>query len=295
MAPAPSGDVAGAELIVPKRLPRARTLKGEPKIAHYDSGGGAAGEPPILLLHQSLARSEDWENIFPRLATRYRAIAYDARGHGKSGRAPDYSLRAFADDALRILREIAKEPSVLIGHSLGALAALVAAGDAPDLVRGLVLEDPALNYPKAWVAAEYAPLREGIAAQDPAVLMKAVSKQRLPSPGPRGERTYGELRGFYAAERVVTYFRDVDPAFIDARAAGDEPAAALGKVRAPVLVLAGEPRLGGAVDDPAEWRLKKLADVTVKRFPGSGHLLHGFRPEQFIENIEPFLRKLREA
>jgi len=300
MAPAPSGDVAGAELIVPKRLPRARTLKGEPKIAHYDSGGGAPGEPPILLLHQSLARSEDWENIFPRLATRYRAIAYDARGHGKSGRAPDYSLRAFADDALRILREIAKEPSVLIGHSLGALAALVAAGDAPDLVRGLVLEDPPLNYPKAWVAAEYAPLREGIAAQDPALLMKAVSKQRLPSPGPRGERTYGELRGFYAAERVVTYFRDVDPAFIDARAAGDEPAAALitdaiGKVRAPVLVLAGEPRLGGAVDDPAEWRLKKLADVTVKRFPGSGHLLHGFRPEQFIENIEPFLRKLREA
>src|SRR5205823_4428546 len=192
--------------------PRARTLKGEPKLAHYDSGGGASGEPPIVLLHQSLARSEDWENIFPRLATRYRAIAYDARGHGKSGRAADYSLRAFADDTLRILREIAKEPSVLIGHSLGALAALVAAGDAPELVRGLVLEDPALGYPEPWIAAEYAPLREGIAAQD-----------------------------------------------------------------------------------PAEWRLKKLPDVTVKRFPGSGHLLHGFRPEQFIENIEPFLRKLREG
>jgi len=27
----------------------------------------------------------------------------------------------------------------------------------------------------------------------------------------------------------------------------------------------------------------------------SGHLLHGFRPEQFIENIEPFLRKLRDG
>jgi pimeloyl-ACP methyl ester carboxylesterase len=285
---------------VPKRLPRARTLKGEPKLAHYDSGGGVAGEPPILLLHQSLARSEDWENIFPRLATRYRTIAFDARGHGKSGRAPDYSLRAFADDTLRVLREIAKEPAVLIGHSLGALAALVAAGDAAESVRGLVLEDPPLGYPKAWDPAQYAALRAGIASTEPGVLAKAVSKQPLPSPGPRGERTYGELRGFYAAERVVTYFRDVDPAFIDARTAGDAPAAALiteaiGKVRAPVLVLAGEPRLGGAVDDPAEWRLKKLANVTVKRFPGSGHLLHGFRPEQFIENIEPFLRKLRES
>ena len=205
---------------MPKRLPRARTLKGEPKLAHYDLGGGAAGEPPILLLHQSLARSEDWENIFPRLATRYRTVAYDARGHGRSGRAPDYSLRAFADDALRMLREIVKEPALLVGHSLGALAALIAAGDAPDLVRGLVLEDPALGYAKAWDPAHYAALREGIASTEPAVLAKAVSKFPLPSPGPHGERTYGELRGFYAAERVVTYFRDVDPAFIDARTRG---------------------------------------------------------------------------
>ena len=66
-------------------------------------------------------------------------------------------------------------------------------------------------------------------------------------------------------------------------------------MRAPVLVLAGEPRLGGALDDASEWRLKKLADVTIKRFPGSGHLIHGFRPEQFIENLEPFLRKIREG
>src|SRR2546426_5444262 len=155
---------------MPKRLPRARTLKGDPKLAHYDSGGGAPGEPPIMLLHQSLARSEDWENIFPRLATRYRTVAYDARGHGRSGRASDYSLRAFADDALRMLREIAKEPAILIGHSLGALTALVAAGEAQELVRGLVLEDPALGYPKAWVAAEYAQPREGTAAQGPAGL-----------------------------------------------------------------------------------------------------------------------------
>jgi len=216
---------------MPKRLPRARTLKGDPKLAHYDSGGGAPGEPPIVLLHQSLARSEDWENIFPRLATRYRTVAYDARGHGRSGRAADYSLRAFADDALRMLREIVKEPALLVGHSLGALAALVAAGEAPDLVRGLVLEDPALGYAKAWDPAHYAALREGIASTEPGVLAKAVSKFSLPSPGPHGERTYGELRGFYAAERVVTYFRDVDPAFIDARTDAGMPADVMAKTK----------------------------------------------------------------
>src|SRR5438132_2139 len=168
------------------------------------------------------------------------------------------------------------------------------------LVRGLVLEEPALGYAKAWEPARYATLREALASGDPAALAKATAKQPLPSPGPRGERTYGELRGFYAAERVVTYFRDIDPAFIDARVSGDDPTAAIiadaiARVRAPVLVLAGEPRLGGALDDASEGRIKQVADVTIKRFPGSGHLIHGFRPEQFIENLEPFLRKIREG
>lgn len=284
---------------MPKRLPRARTLKGEPKIAYYDSDGGTAGEPPIVLVHSSLARSEDWENVFPRLATRYRTIAYDARGHGKSGRAQDYSLRAFADDLLRVLGDVAKAPAVLVGHSLGALASLVSAADEPGRVRGLVLEEPYLGYSKAWETERYAAVREALGGSDAAALAKAVAKHPLPSPGPRGERTYGELRGFYAAERVVSYFRDVDPAFIDARIAGDEPAGplitdAIAKVRVPTLVLAGEPRLGGAVDDATEWKLKKIPETTVKRFPGSGHLLHGFRPEQFIENLEPFLRRIRE-
>ena len=285
---------------MPKRLPRARTLKGDPKLAYYDSGTTQGSEPAIVLSHSSLSRSEDWENIFPRLATRYRVVAYDARGHGRSGRAIDYTLRVFADDALRVLRELVKTPAVLIGHSLGALSSLLAAAEAPELVRGVILEDPPLPYPKAWEAARYAPLRDAIVGADATALAKATAKQPLPSPGPRGERTYGELRGFYAAERVVTYFRDLDPAFIDARTAGDDPTGgllteAIGKVRAPVLVLAGEPRLGGAVDDASEWKLKKLADVQVKRFPGSGHLIHGFRPEQFIENIEPFLRRIRES
>jgi pimeloyl-ACP methyl ester carboxylesterase len=285
---------------MPKRLPRARTLKGDPKLAYYDSAGGVAGEPAIVLLHASLARSEDWENIFPRLATRYRTIAYDARGHGKSGRATSYTLRDFTGDTLRVVREVARAPVVLLGHSLGALCALVTAGEEPNLVRGFVLEDPPLAYGRAWEAPKYQALRDALGSADAVALQKAVAKQPLPSPGPRGERTYGELRGFYAAERVVSYFRDVDPAFIDSRTSGDDATAslaldAIAKVRCPSLVLAGEPRLGGAMDDASEWKLRKLPETTIKRFPGSGHLLHGFRPEQFIENLEPFLRKIRES
>jgi len=284
-----------------KRLPRARTLKGEPKLAHYDSGGGIAGEPVIVLLHASLYRSEDWENIFPRLATRYRVVAYDARGHGRSGRTQDYTLRAFADDAKRVVREIAKAPSVLIGHSLGALCAIVVAAELPDQVAALVLEDPSLRYGDQWERAKYQDLRDALdRTGEPREFLKAIGKRALPSPGPRGERTYGEMRGFYAAERVVTYFKDLDPAFIEWRMSDADTGAkelitaSLAKIACPVLVIAGEPRLGASFDDPAEFALKRSAkDLTVKRFPGQGHIVHGFRPEPFLETIEPFLRRVR--
>ena len=283
---------------MPKRLPRTRTLKGDVALAHYDSVTGAAAEPAVLLLHASLVRSEDWENIFPRLATRYRTVAYDLRGHGKSARAGEYSLRAFADDALHMVRDLIKGPTVLVGHSLGALSALAVAAEAPEHVTALVLEDPPLAYGAPWAEATYAPLRDALKGGDAVALRKAVDRFPLPSPGPRGERTYGEMRGFYAAERVITYFKDVDPAFIDSRIRGEDAKALIAswleRIGAPALVLAGEPRLGANLDDAGEWRLKRaIKDLTVKRFPGSGHVIHGYRPEQFLDNIEPFLRRLR--
>jgi pimeloyl-ACP methyl ester carboxylesterase len=286
---------------MPKRLPRTRTLKGEPPLAHYDSVTGVAGDPAVLLIHGSLSRSEDWENVFPRLATRYRTVAYDQRGHGKSGRAMDYSLRAFADDAARMLTGILKTPTIVLGHSLGALAAIGAAAAQPDLVLALILEDPPMAYSRDWDAARFASLRDALGHRDePKTFLRFVEKWPLASPGPRGERTYGESRGFYASERMLTYIRDIDPAFADSRTHGpDEAAPALIKewlttVKVPVLVVAGETRLGSNLDDAGEWRLKQsVKDLTVKRFPGTGHLIHGYRPEQFLENIEPFLRKLR--
>ncbi len=283
---------------MPKRLPRTRTLKGDPPLAHYDSG---QGEPAALLIHGSLSRSEDWENVFPRLATRYRTIAYDQRGHGKSGRATDYSLRAFGEDAARMLTGIVKAPTIVIGHSLGALAAIAAAALQPSLVTALVLEDPPMAYSKGWDPQQWAALRDALGQVDDAkTFQRFVDRWPLASPGPRGERTYGESRGFYAAERMVTYFRSIDPALADSRTHGPDASAPdlikewLARVKVPVLVIAGETRLGSNLDDAGEWRLKQsIKDLTVKRIPGTGHLIHGYRPEQFLENIEPFLRRIR--
>jgi pimeloyl-ACP methyl ester carboxylesterase len=291
---------------VPKRLPRSRTLKGDPKLSYYDTakasgeGSGAAGEPPIVLVHGATFRSEDWENIFPRLATRYRVIAYDARGHGKSGRATSYALEDLAGDLSRILREVAKAPAIVIGHSIGGATALIAAAREPSLVRGLVLEDPWLSLYRdtKWRAEHYQRLRSAVEHRDdPKAFARALSALPLPEPGPRGERTVGEVRGFYSVERLATYYKDTDPAFLDAIVTRDESgsvaiADAAKSVRSPVLLLVAG--VGSALaEGEADRFAAAIPDTKVMRFPGVGHRIHGVRPEPFLEAIEPFLRRVR--
>ncbi len=284
---------------MPKRLPRARTLKGDPRLAYYDSGGGLEAEAPIVLLHGATFRSEDWENIFPRLATRYRVIAYDARGHGKSGRATDYTAAALAADLHRLLGLIGR-PAIVIGHSLGGATALLAATGDPRSFRALVLEDPIVSlYRTGWRGAYYEALRAALAVRaDPAALRAAVAKLPLPAPGPRGERTVGEVRGFYAPERLATYYADVDPAFVAAFVAGDADgraaltAAAAAMPPVPTLLLAADPKESALAPDEAD-RIGAQPGVQVQRFPGQGHRIHGMRPELFLETLEPFLRAHR--
>ena len=287
---------------MPKRLPRSRTLKGDPKLVYYDSGGGQPGEPPIVLLHGASLRAEDWENIFPRLATRYRVIAYDARGHGKSGRAQSYTLTDLAEDAARVLREIAKAPAIVIGHSVGGATAYVLATREPELVKAVVLEDPwlARYHDGVWRAELFKALDAVVAkAADPAALRAAVGRMPLPTPGPRGERTVAEVRGFYSAERLTTYYAAVDPAFVK-ELTRPEPvgqnaiAEARGKVTQPALLLCADPRVDSALGD-GESEALAAEGAQVMRFPGVPHRMHGLKPEVFLEAIEPFLRKHRTS
>jgi pimeloyl-ACP methyl ester carboxylesterase len=284
---------------MPKRLPRSRTLKGDPKLAYYDSGGGTAGEPPVVLAHGATFRSEDWENIFPRLATRYRVIAYDARGHGKSGRAESYAIDALANDLLRVMETVGAAPAIVIGHSMGGSTAIVAAAKRPDAFRALVLEDPVIdNWDRDWRADYYANVRTALKTRDePSAFKRAVASIPLPSRGPRGERTVGEVRGFYAADRLATYYGAVDPAFVEqfGHTTPDGHELVADAVPAvPTLLLAASPADGSALKEgEADAIAKRWPDLQVVRFPGVGHRIHGLRPEPFLEALEPFLRKSR--
>jgi pimeloyl-ACP methyl ester carboxylesterase len=71
----------------------------------------------------------------------------DLRGHGASSKpVQGYALDDYAADIIAFVREQGQERVTLIGHSLGALTALLVVGALPERIESLVLEDPPLPF-----------------------------------------------------------------------------------------------------------------------------------------------------
>jgi flavin reductase (DIM6/NTAB) family NADH-FMN oxidoreductase RutF/pimeloyl-ACP methyl ester carboxylesterase len=107
---------------------------------------GDAGKPAVVLLH-GLGQSRGmWLQTAKDIASAGRyAIAYDLRGHGRSGRPADgqYALSAHVRDLRTIIDQLSDRP-VVVGASASGWIAAAAIGEGPaHLTSGLVLVDSA--------------------------------------------------------------------------------------------------------------------------------------------------------
>lgn len=108
----------------------------------------------MLLLHGGGQTHHSWSAVAGRLAdVGHRSVAMDLRGHGESDWAADgdYSIGAFARDVEAMVAHLGSAP-IVVGASLGGMAALVAEGEAAGaLSSGLVLVDIAPQIEPAGV------------------------------------------------------------------------------------------------------------------------------------------------
>jgi pimeloyl-ACP methyl ester carboxylesterase len=103
---------------------------------------GPEGAPPVLFLHGISNARDTWFDWAMRCSDRYRVYTLDFRGHGHSARAAGYTIADYVSDAAAALAHIG-EPTTVIGHSLGGVAAGVLSVDAHPLLRAALLVDPA--------------------------------------------------------------------------------------------------------------------------------------------------------
>jgi pimeloyl-ACP methyl ester carboxylesterase len=110
----------------------------------YTRTGG--NKPVLLLLHGITDSGLCWSRVAMDLEADFDVLMPDARGHGLSRSAgTDVSVGRLAADAAGILDGLGLRHVLVFGHSMGAITAVGLAATRPDLVAGLVLEDPPIG------------------------------------------------------------------------------------------------------------------------------------------------------
>jgi pimeloyl-ACP methyl ester carboxylesterase len=115
---------------------------------HYFDFGGNPDGPLLVGVHGLGGAAWNWAAVAPLLAGGARFVAPDLAGHGRTpaaGRRTTVPANRRLLD--RFLREVVGEPAVLVGNSMGGAITILEAAASPELVRGLVLVDPALPAP----------------------------------------------------------------------------------------------------------------------------------------------------
>jgi pimeloyl-ACP methyl ester carboxylesterase len=161
------------------------------RLPYVEHGSGE----PVVFVHGAISDLRTWpQAVSETVAKRYRFIAYTQRYHGTGAWNDDgkkYSVATHADDLAKFISTLNAGPAHVVGWSYGGLVAIIAAQNAPSLVRSLILYEggPASvltpDSPEAKTAAEdrakftapaMAALKAGDAMQAARLFFEAVNQ-----------------------------------------------------------------------------------------------------------------------
>lgn len=260
---------------------------------------GNPEQPSILLLHGGGQTRHAWARTAQTLAEiGWYAVALDLRGHGVSQWAADedYSIDAFAADAVAVAATFHRPP-VVVGASLGGIAALIAQGEASHPVfAALVLVDIAPRMQVEGVLrvvsfmAQH--LEEGFATVEEAAAAIAGYLPHRPRPEGTTRLEKNLRRG-----PDGRYYWHWDPKFLFGRrppsASGDAERLqrAARALKLPTLLLRGQ--LSDMISE--EGVMEFLAAVPHARYVDvshAGHMVVGDRNDVFADAVIRFLQEL---
>ena len=109
---------------------------------HYLEWPGSG--PPAVLLHGRGLCAQVWRPTAESLASRFRVVAMDLRGHGDSDKPGGYNWENVAPDLKGFVEGLGLRDILLIGHSRGAVLAALGGSFISDRVRGAILIEPGM-------------------------------------------------------------------------------------------------------------------------------------------------------
>jgi 3-oxoadipate enol-lactonase len=243
---------------------------------------------PLVFLHAFPLNATMWKPQLEALADRYRLVAVDLRGFGKSEPFDGIAtMETYAADVLAVLDARGFERVVLVGLSMGGYVALTFARHYGDRLAGLVLADTragadTVDARKGRFEMIELARKSGASAVAEKMLSKLLS-ERARSANPD---LVESVRSMIEATPTSTI-----TAALEAMANRADSSQFLGTIAVPVLVVVGS-------DDEvtpraeAEQMAASIAGARFEVIDGAGHLSNLERPEAFSSALETFLGSL---
>jgi len=252
--------------------------------------------PPVVFVHGMAMDHRMWDGQTTALSDEFTTVAYDVRGHGRTGGsdAALYSVDLFAADLDALLNALAMERPVLVGLSLGGCIAQAYAAAHPENVAGLVLADTFPPGPLSVRARLLFSNLRVLARLDRIVRYKRLNRLQMwvgdkLSPGVAGEGAGERIQRLMESSPTIPHEEFAKIA--RATAAFSTTPLDLSGVIAPALLLYGE-RVPGPLQDLARTVPARLGStkVTVTEVPNGGHASNVDNPAFFTEEVREFVR-----
>ena len=247
---------------------------------------GEEGRPLAVLVHGVTASWRTWWRVGPWFAEAgWRAVAVDLRGHGRSPRATHgLRLEDLADDLYDTVRGLlgpGERIAVLLGHSLGALAALELCREHGDPVERLVLEEPPGSE-----SVDFEEISRGV-EEDAARVNEAPDAHKREQLQENPSWSEGD------AQANVESLRDCDARPVAAMIRNGlrfDLSSLVGAVGVPTLLILGSEARGSALPEPERTAVANSLRLGTMEVFDAGHGVHREEFAGYVRLLSNWLR-----
>ncbi len=252
---------------------------------HYEDSGGPG--PRLVFSHGLLWSTRMFDAQVAALRDRFRCVAYDHRGQGRSarGRERSVSIETCFEDAARLIEALGLAPCTFVGLSMGGFVGMRLAARRPDLVERLVLletsadPEPAENVPRYRLLAQVCRWF-GVRPVAGRVMPIMFGRSFLTDPARAAERARWRAELLANDRSIVAAVNGVierAPVYAE-----------LARITQPTLVMVGDEDVA-TVPAKAERIAAAVSGAKLVRIPRAGHTSSVEAPDAVNAALEAFL------
>lgn len=262
-------------------------MSGGRDIFYEDTGGSG---PAVIFSHGLLMDHTMFVPQVAALRDRYRCIAWDQRGHGRTATdtLEPFTYYDSADDCVAVLRQAGVQRAVLAGMSQGGYLSLRCALRHPEIVRALILidtqaglEDPEKMPGYQQMVTDWA--TNGLSDQTAGIIARIILGEERGSAWGGAEDWKAKWRRMQAANLVACF---------TTLGSRDDISEAIAQIDVPALVIHGEADASIEPHRAEAMRAKLSRAGPMVLVPGAGHAANLTHPEPVNAAIIRFLEGL---